>query len=213
MAVAAVDYRRSLEARFPAQLHDLKAAVRYLRCYADDLGISTGSIGCVGESAGGHLAALLGLTGRRAELEGAVGVVGPSSAVQVVVDWYGVSNMATMPRTPMPPHVAATLPPEVTRPPEDILLDGVDAQTYADASPVNHTSADSPPFLLLHGTDDSVVPYSQSEELLAALTAAGASAELVPVTGADHIFAGYGDIDALVDRTVRFLTDALTAAP
>ena len=98
LAVATIDYRHALEAPFPAQLHDAKAAVRYLRAHADELGISTERIGVMGESAGGHIAALVGLTAHRADLEGTHGVVGPSSAVDVVVDWYGPADLTTMPR-------------------------------------------------------------------------------------------------------------------
>ncbi|HEY6686825.1 MAG TPA: alpha/beta hydrolase, partial [Propionibacteriaceae bacterium] len=89
LAVATIDYRHALEAHFPAQLHDAKAAIRYLRAHAGALGLDTTKIGVWGESAGGHLAALVGLTGEHAELEGAIGVLRQSSAVDVVVDWYG----------------------------------------------------------------------------------------------------------------------------
>src|SRR5215211_2950775 len=98
LAVATIDYRHALEAPFPAQLHDAKAAVRYLREHADVLGIDTRRIGIAGESAGGHLAALVGLTGEHAELEGALGVLRQSSAVDVVVDWYGPADLALQPR-------------------------------------------------------------------------------------------------------------------
>ena len=116
LAVATIDYRFAKEARFPAQLHDVKAAVRYLRAHAEALGINVDRIGVWGESAGGHLAALVALTADRTDLEGDLGVVGPSSAVDVVVDWYGVSDAAstepmrrpepTSARRPMslPPH-------------------------------------------------------------------------------------------------------------
>ena len=209
LAVATVDYRLSGEAVFPAQLHDVKAAIRYLRAHSDVLGVDTSRIGAWGESAGAHLAALAGLTAHRADLEGPHGVVGTSSAVQVVVDWYGPTNMTTMPRQSFPAALAATLPPEFLTPPEDRLLAGLDAAGVADASPVTSVTADSPPFLLVHGTADHVVPFSQSEELAAALTAAGVSARLVPVDGADHIFLGCTDVDAVVALSVDYLAQAL----
>ena len=183
LAVATIDYRHALEARFPAQLHDVKAAVRYLRAHASELGISIDRIGVMGESAGGHLAALVGLTAHRDDLEGNLGVVGPSSAVDVVVDWYGPADMETMPRKTLPPEIAANLPPELATPPEDHLLAGLDEQTTADASPITHVTPGAPPFLLVHGTADWVVPYSQSELLADALTAAGVPVRLVPVPG------------------------------
>ncbi|SOD98159.1 alpha/beta hydrolase [Blastococcus haudaquaticus] len=209
LAVATVDYRHALEAPFPAQLHDLKAAVRYLRAHADELGVSTDRIGAWGESAGGHLVALLGLTGSRDDLEGSHGVVGPSSAVDVVVDWYGLSDMATMPRKAPPPQVAAMLPPELHTPPEDQLLRGLSGDALLDASPVHHVRADSPPFLLVHGTADWLVPYAQSEQLHAALTAVGVESRLVPIEGAQHIFDGHDDVDGVVHLSVDYLVEKL----
>jgi len=209
LAVATIDYRHALEAPFPAQLHDAKAAVRYLRAHADELGLSTDRIGAWGESAGGHIAALLGLTAHRPDLEGAHGVVGPSSAVDVVVDWYGLADMETMPRQDPPPQLAALLPEEMRVPPEDHLLRGLEGQARADASPVTHVTPGSPPFLLLHGTADWLVPYGQSQQLAAAMTAAGAPVELVPIEGAGHIWLGHDDVDGAVARSVAYLAAAL----
>ena len=209
LAVATIDYRLALEAPFPAQLHDAKAAIRYLRAHGDQLGIDTGRIGVWGESAGGHLAALVGLTGHRADLEGGIGVVGPASTVDVVVDWYGVADLTTQPRMTPPPHIAATLEPAMQTPPEDRLVAGLDDAARADASPVNHVTADAPPFLLVHGTADWLVPYAQSEQLAAALTEAGVPVRLVPVEGAEHIFMGCDDVDAVVQLSVDYLAEAL----
>jgi acetyl esterase/lipase len=209
LAVATIDYRHALEAPFPAQLLDAKAAIRYLRAHADELGISTERIGVMGESAGGHIAALVGLTGHRADLEGTHGVVGPSSAVDVVVDWYGLSDLTTMPRKTLPSQIAAKLPPELVTPPEEHLTRGLEGAAYADASPITHVTADAPPFLLVHGTADWLVPYAQSEQLHAALTAAGVDCRLVPVDGAQHIFDGHDDIDAVVRLSVDYLHEAL----
>jgi acetyl esterase/lipase len=209
LAVATIDYRHALEAPFPAQLLDAKAAVRYLRAFADELGISTERIGAMGESAGGHLVAALGLTTHRADLEGTHGVVGPSSAVDVVVDWYGISDLSTMPRHTLPAEIAAKLPPELVTPPEDQLTRGLEGEALADASPITHVTPDAPPFLLVHGTADWLVPYSQSEALHAALTEAGVEARLVPVEGAQHIFDGHDDVDGLVTLSVEYLAEAL----
>jgi acetyl esterase/lipase len=209
LAVATIDYRLALEAPFPAQLHDAKAAIRYLRAHADQLGISTDRIGVWGESAGGHLAALVGLTGHRADLEGGIGVVGQSSAVVVVVDWYGPADFTTMPRMTPPPHIVAKLEPAMHTPPEDTLVAGLDDAARADASPITHVTADAPPFLLVHGTTDWLVPYAQSEQLHAALTAAGVDSRLVRVEGAEHIFNGCEDVDAVVQLSVDYLAKAL----
>jgi acetyl esterase/lipase len=210
LAVASIDYRHALEAPFPAQLHDAKAAIRWLRAFGEELGISTERIGVMGESAGGHLAALVGLTAHRPDLEGDHGVVGPSSAVDVVVDWYGPSDFSTMPRMQPPPHIAAKLEPAMLVPPEDQLTRGLEGAALADASPISHVTPDAPPFLLVHGTADWLVPYAQSEQLHAALTAAGVDSRLVPVEGAQHIFDGYDDIDGLVAMSVDHLAKALT---
>lgn len=134
IACATVDYRHSLEAPFPAQLHDIKAAVRYLRHHADDLGIDSDRIGGAwgGESAGGHLAALLGLTGQREDLEGGgLGVQGHPSSVSAVVDFYGVSSLNDMPPITapndfMPPALLAAVPEGTSLHPETMLVGGSD---------------------------------------------------------------------------------------
>ena len=151
----------------------------------------------------------MGLTASRADLEGELGVVGPSSAVDVVVDWYGVSDLSTMPRMTPPPHIAAKLEPVMRIPPEDLLLEGLDERTTADASPVTHVTADAPPFLLVHGTTDWLVPHAQSEQLRDALVAAGVDCRLVSVQGAEHIFTGCDDVDAVVRLSVEYLAEAL----
>ena len=212
LAVATIDYRHSMEARFPAQLHDAKAAVRYLRAHAAVLGVDTTRIGIWGESAGGHLAALVALTGHRPDLEGDLGVVGPSSRVDAVVDWYGPADLQSIPELAFPPDLAGKLAPVILAHPPDLLLAGVDAATRADASPINHVTADAPPFLLVHGTDDRVVPFDQSLALESALTAAGAPVRVVAVGGADHIFMGCNDIDEIVRLSVDYLIAALAGA-
>ncbi|MGX5654266.1 alpha/beta hydrolase fold domain-containing protein [Geodermatophilus nigrescens] len=209
LAVASVEYRHAREARFPAQLHDVKAAVRWLRHHAAATGIDPGRVGIAGESAGGHLAALVALTADRPDLEGDVGVRGPSSHVDVVVDWYGVADAATMPELEIPRHVAAALPPEDLVPPLEVLLDGVDAATREAVSPLASVHAGAPPFLLLHGTADRVVPHGQSERLAAALRGAGADVRLESIPGAGHGWDGCADPDAVVAATVRYLADGL----
>jgi acetyl esterase/lipase len=209
LAVATIDYRHALEAHFPAQLHDAKAAIRYLRAYADVLGVNTDRIGVWGESAGGHIAALVGLTRQHPELEGAVGVLRQSSAVDVVVDWYGVADLAMQPRENRAPETVAKLPPEMLTPPEDLLAGGQDQHSLTVASPMSYVTAGAPPFLLIHGTADTVVPYAQSEVLTQALTDAGVPARLIPIEGADHIFNGHDDIDGVVRLSVDYLAEAL----
>ena len=212
LAVASVDYRLVREAAFPAQLHDVKAAVRYLRAHAEQLGLDTRRMGVWGESAGGHLAALVGLTAHRPDLEGTLGVIGPSSAVDVVVDWYAPIDLETMPRPTGVSPLADILPDGVVSP-EAQLLDGLDDGSRSDVSPIRHVTAAAPPFLIVHGTADPMVPYSQSEQLEAALTEVGVPVQLVPVDGAEHVFLGCADIGAVVRLSVDYLADALLETP
>lgn len=205
LAVATVDYRHAREAPFPAQLHDVKAALRYLRAYSGELGVDATRVGAWGESAGGHLAALLALTADRPDLEGAIGLPGRAGPVDAVVDWYGVTDPDALPR--FPPAVATSM--QLPGLPQDLLLAGADPATHDDAAPVRQVRPGAPPFLVLHGTADRLVPFAQSDALVSALRRVGAVAELDPVDGADHIFAGHPDVDALVERSVGFLVTAL----
>jgi acetyl esterase/lipase len=202
VAVASVDYRLSGEATWPAQLHDAKAAVRWLRARAGELGVDAERIAAWGESAGGHLAGLLGLTGDDAALEGDVGITGPSSTVAAVVAWYAPSDVAA---------VATDLggDPDDETTFEALLLGGPPPslpERAAQASPLGHVSPAAPPFLLLHGAADRVVPRVQSERLYAALVEAGAEAELDVYEDADHMWSGSPAAAArALDRTVDVL--------
>jgi acetyl esterase/lipase len=209
LAVATIDYRHALEAHFPAQLHDAKAAIRYLRAYADVLGIDTDRIGIWGESAGGHIAALVGLTGQHPELEGAIGVLRQSSAVDVVVDWYGPADLTLQPRENRSAEIIGNLPPEMLTSPEVLMAGGQDQHSLTAASPITYITPDAPPFLLIHGTADTVVPFAQSVVLAQALTEKGVPARLVPIDGADHIFNGHDEIDGVVSLSVEYLAEAL----
>ncbi|WP_434599563.1 alpha/beta hydrolase fold domain-containing protein [Streptomyces sp. A5-4] len=215
LALVCIDYRHSLEAPFPAQLHDVKAAIRYVRHYAGDFGIDPERIGVWGESAGGHLAALAALVTPGSPdghaLEGNEGVREGHSAVQAVVDWYGVSELGALLSHPMP-H----MPPGVEFPdPYAALLGGTveeRPELARIASPVTYAAgATPPPFLLVHGTRDALVPYSQSEALAKALRAVDGDVTLQPVDGADHIFIGAPDITPIVTESVAFLARHLDA--
>jgi acetyl esterase/lipase len=202
VAVASVDHRLSGEARWPAPLHDVKAVVRWLRSRAGELGVDPGRVYAWGESAGGHLAALLGLTADRPELEGDVGVTGPSSAVGAVAAWYAPSDL---------PALAADLGTDpMDADTREAQLLGAPLPTVpdlaAEASPVTHVSPGAPPFLLLHGRADRFIPCVQSERLRDALQGAGAPVEFTGYDGADHMWLGSPAAadDALV-RTIGFL--------
>ena len=216
IACATVDYRHALEAPFPAQLHDIKAAVRYLREHAGLLGIDPERIGAWGESAGGHLAALLGLTGTRADLEGGLGVQGHSSSVSAVVDFYGVSSLPDMPpmNTPaglMSGALMAAVPPGMSTEPGPMLVGGsADPALLAAASPLGYVTAGSAPFLLIHGDSDGLVPLSQSELLAGALTEAGVRNELIAIEGGDHCFFFAEDrVDGILRTAVDYFAREL----
>ncbi|WP_308295976.1 alpha/beta hydrolase [Streptomyces sp. ISL-96] len=215
LALVCIDYRHSLEAPFPAQLHDVKAAIRYVRKYAGDFGIDPERIGVWGESAGGHLAALAGLVTPGSPsgqaLEGNEGVREGHSAVQAVVDWYGVSEIGALLSHPMPP-----MPPGVEFPDPYAALLGGTAEERPElarvASPVTYAEGSTPPpFLLVHGTQDALVPYSQSEVLAKALREVDGDVTLQPVDGADHIFIGAPDVTPIVTEGVTFLARHLGA--
>ncbi|MGY1812691.1 alpha/beta hydrolase fold domain-containing protein [Blastococcus sp. SYSU D00820] len=203
IAVASADYRLTGEAQWPVQLHDAKAAVRWLRARAGDLGVDPGRIAAWGESAGGHLAELLGLTGDRPELAGEVGVTGPSSAVAAVVAWYAPSDVAAVaPDTGADPADPTTREAQLLGAPAPAV-----PERAAQASPVTHVSGGAPPVLLLHGRADRFVPCVQSERLAAALADAGAAVELHAYDGADHMWLGAPEAAAdAVERTLAFLT-------
>ncbi|WP_219417422.1 alpha/beta hydrolase family protein [Pseudonocardia nigra] len=114
-----------------------------------------------------------------------------------------------MPRLTPPPEIAAQLPPELLEQPIEVLLDGADEAARADLSPIRHVTTGAPPFLLVHGTVDDLVPFAQSEALEAALSAAGVRVRLVPVEGAGHIFHRCDDVEAVVRLSVEYLAHAL----
>ena len=211
-AVATVQYRLSSEAPFPAQIHDVKAAIRWLRHHAPELGIDQGRIATMGESAGGHLALLAALAAEVPELEGDIGLTGPGSRVQAAVDWFGPANLLSIQRQSGP---EAVIDHDHATSPESRLL-AAPVQSAPDrarlASPVSYVSPAAPPVLIIHGTADLLVPFAQSAELAAALESAGVPHDLVPVDGAGHGFAGAG-LDPVVRRSVTFLARVLRPSP
>lgn len=186
-AAASIDYRLCQQAVFPAQIHDCKGAIRFLRANAAKFNLDPNRIGVWGASAGGHLAALLGTTAGNKELEGAVGDnEGVSSEVQAVCDFFGPSDFISFADANLPIAEAATSP--LTR-----LLGGPVSkkrELAALASPVTHASKNAAPFLIMHGDKDTTVPLQQSQALHKALQAAGAESTLKVIPGAGHGFGG-----------------------
>jgi acetyl esterase/lipase len=183
-AIASVDYRLSTQAPFPAQIHDIKAAIRFLRAKAPDYGYDASRIGIMGSSAGGHLAALVGVTNGNKELEGTVGgCLKESSDVQCIISLFGASNLQSI-------LSQSTEYGLKVRVPALQLLLGDHPDKVPDlaklASPVAHVGKNDPPLLLIHGTADPQMPPQQSEELAKAYEALKLPVRLNLIVGAKH---------------------------
>lgn len=182
-AVASISYRLTDKAIFPAQIHDCKAAIRWLRANAGKHGYSTTKIGVSGSSAGGHLAALVGTSGGVKELEGTVGGnLDHSSRVDAVVDFYGATDFVL--RSQTQPHRANQKGSVVY-----LLLGGGADQKVAlakQASAAFHVTKDDPPFLVFHGDKDKTVLLDQSERINEVYTKAGLPITLHVLKGSGH---------------------------
>ncbi len=177
--IASVEYRDSNQAKFPAQLQDIKSAIRYLRANAKRYGIDPDHIGIMGESAGGHLAAMTAVTGEHKEYD-----QGPylefTSEVQAACSWYLPCDFTKM---PVRDEITVAMSPEswligdsALRNPELVRM----------ASPATYIDEHTPPFLLIHGTKDTVVPFHQSEIMYEALESRQIPVDLIAIEGADH---------------------------
>jgi acetyl esterase/lipase len=174
----AIEYRLSGVAKFPAAVHDCKTAIRWTRAHAADYGIDPDRIGVIGESAGGHLVALIGTSGGDAYLEGDGPYGEFSSDVQAVVDLFGPIDFLSMEDAPGGPVAkffgkTATEAPEIAK----------------KAGPLTYLDGNDPPTLIIHGKEDNMVPPAQSVTLFEALKKAGVRTELVQVENAGHGFA------------------------
>jgi acetyl esterase/lipase len=183
-AVASVNYRLSQHAIFPAQIQDCKAAVRRLRSLAEKLNIDPNRFGAWGPSAGGHLVAMLGTAGDVNEFE-----VGEnleySSKVQAVVDYFGPTDFLQMDDHRIPSGMIHSEPNS----PESRLIGAFvkdNKEKVAKANPITYVTKDDPPFLIVHGDSDPLVPHHQSELLEEALKKAGVPVTLYTVKGGDH---------------------------
>ncbi len=204
--VASVDYRLSTEAKFPVQIHDIKAAIRFLRLKGDDLGIDSRKIVVAGDSAGGHLAALVGVTNRSQEHEGAVGESGSAdSSVQGIISFYGAANLTTI-LDQSTPHGLKVRVPAL-----DLFLGGQPADVPAIAklaSPVFHVDASDPPLLLIHGDQDPQMPINQAHELHGAYQRLHLKAHFEVVHGGAHGGPSFYDA-ARLETVKKFLHGTL----
>jgi len=178
-AVASISYRLTHDAQWPAQIDDCRSAVRWLRKNARRYRLDPDHIGAWGSSAGGHLVAIMGtIDAQKGEAV--------SSRVQAVCDWFGPTDLLTMP----PNNVSATRTIEQVRKSNGAKLLGATVRDIPEkakeASGLYHVSSDDPPFLVMHGDEDTGVPIRQSERFVAALKKAKVPVTYHVVKGAGH---------------------------
>lgn len=187
-AVASINYRYSSAAIYPAQIEDAKAAVRWIRANAAKYHFDPNRIAAFGNSAGGHLAALLGTTGDIKPLEGNLGNPEQSSKVQAVVDWCGPTDFLTIEEQG---DEANQLHPRDPKGPVAKLFGGLPSKKQelaAAASPVTFVTNDDPPFLIMHGDHDTVVPIKQSSDFYSVLKASRVHVVYQVVKNGGHNF-------------------------
>ena len=190
-AVASVTYRFSQDAVFPAQIEDCKSAIRWLRKNAAQYNIDPEKIGVWGSSAGGHLVAMLGVSGDVKDWEKGENL-DQSSRVQAVCDWFGPSNLLTFgPQGGNDrPNGARPFPAtDAADSPEGKLIGGAvpeNKEKARAASPTTYVTKDDAPFLIVHGDKDPLVPHAQSKELHELLEKTGVPSKLITLPGAGH---------------------------
>lgn len=183
-AVASINYRLSQDAVFPAQIHDCKSALRFLRANAEKYNLDPDRFAAWGSSAGGHLAALLGTTGHVKGFDVGENLT-ISSRVQLVVDYFGPTDFLQSQAHRLPGGRDSNAPDSA----ESKLIGGCivdNPEKVAKANPITYVTEAAPPFLIIHGDRDPVVPHHQSEILEIALQKAGVPVELYTVKGGRH---------------------------
>jgi acetyl esterase/lipase len=199
--VVAPQYRFCPKETFPAQVHDVKAAVRWLKTNAKKYQVDPERIGAMGFSAGGHLALMLGLTGPSDGLEGDVPAGAPDSRVKAVVNYFG------------PTDLAAKDIPLVSKPLVKDFLGGTPEakpEAAAKASPLSFVSSDDAPMLTFQGTKDPLVPYTQAIKLADAMNSAGVAGRVELLIGATHGWTG-AELDRTINETFQFFDRHLKA--
>ncbi|MEP7322387.1 MAG: alpha/beta hydrolase [Saprospiraceae bacterium] len=205
-ALASIDYRLTVEARFPAQVYDIKAAVRYLRANAATYGYHSDKIFIWGSSAGAHLAALAGVTNGYKELDGKIGdFLSTSSDLQGIIDFFGPTDLTTI-LSQSTPHGISVRSPALAlmfgKPVEQIK------EELQEASPVYHVTADDPPLFICHGDQDIQVPVNQSIELYGKYRELNLPVQIEFAYGAGHGGKQYND-PLLIDKVDRFLKNII----
>ena len=198
--IASIEYRTSNEAQFPDPLIDCKAAVRYLKAHAKEFCIDPNRICAMGESAGGTMASLLGVTGTVADYDKG-DYLSESSDVKAVVDYYGLTDL-----TDAPMNTRDDIPEWAI---QDFLGVKYTDSMARKASAVYYVNAAAPPFMILHGGDDTLVPVRQSEALYCRLQKYGVDSELYILEGAGHGADEFYQQEVL-ERVLTFLNKVLT---
>jgi acetyl esterase/lipase len=211
IGVAAIDYRLGPDGRFPAAVHDVHGAVRWLRAHGGEHGLQTDRIGAWGSSSGAHLA-LVAALGRDHTLVGDVGGEEPSSGIDAVVSFFATSDLAARAaRSAMERHILPPGPEHAFLGLDEIDDEGEAIRRARAASPIMMVGADAPPMLLVHGDVDQLVPFSQSQLLHDAVMTAGGRSTLVCLGGAGHEDAAF-DQPFVACLVARFLRDMLAAS-
>jgi acetyl esterase/lipase len=214
-AVASVEYRFSQKAKFPAQIQDCQAAIRWLRANAGKYHLDPETVGVIGGSAGGHLSALVGTAGGTGTFPKIGGNEDQSDRVQAVCDIYGPADFTTVVKQAAEdPNVKNIFQFNSPKDPYSSLI-GAPLETTEKSravSPVTYLSSDDPPVLILHGTHDALVPYAQSVQFAAALKEKGVPAWLQTIPGAGHGGPGFGH-PAVHQLTQHFFDQFLKGAP
>jgi len=213
-AVVAVNHRSSHQAIFPAHVNDIKGALRFIRKHASEYQLDTSFIGIAGNSSGGNLAAMMGTSAAVQKysvgykimfIEGDVGNNSrQSSRVDAVVDWYGPTAFEKM------DSCGSDIIHDAADSPESVYIGGLvqeNPDLCALANPITYVDKSDPPFLIIHGKADPLVPFCQSVLLYEALTTAGVPCELIAVPDAGH---GGAWEDDYQDRMVSFFEKELS---
>ncbi len=198
-AVASLNYRLSSQAQYPAQLEDCQKAIAFLRSKAHDYGYNPDRIGVWGVSAGGHLAALLGTLSGDHSGDTAQSDLEKASQVQAVCDWCGLTNLNSVKGQA---GSRTRIDYDTADGPVAKLLGGLPsdkAKLATEASPITYVSKSDPPFLIVHGDIDDLVPFAQSEELAEKLQKSGVPSKLVAVRGAGHQLGSEQEIKRMIE--------------
>ncbi len=213
IAVVAVNYRLAPRHLFPSQLHDAKAAVRFVRAHAAEWGLAPEAVVAAGASSGAHLACLLGLTAGNRALEGGGDYVDQSSAVDAVVNYFAPTDFMTLQKGRSEQVASGPDAPEAQLLGHAILENPTRSRW---ASPLTYVHSDAPPFLHIHGEHDDLTPLEQTRNLHNALETAGTTSKMLLVRGAGHGGRRMFDHRPIRDRVASFIQrhtatdDALT---